>query len=494
MLLKQIYEPALAQYAYLVGCQRSGEALIIDPMRDIDRYERIAADNDLKITAVTETHIHADFASGLLEFLATRPGLQGYVSGLGGPDWEYQFVEGRENVQLLKDGDHFKVGNIEITAVHTPGHTPEHLCFLIEDQGGGANEPMGIASGDFVFVGDVGRPDLLEQAAGIAGMQEPSARMLYQSLQAFKELPDYVQVLPGHGAGSACGKALGAVPVSTVGYERRFNSALKTALEQGEEAFVDFILEGQPEPPMYFAHMKKINKEGPPVLGGIPQPRSLRAEEVGGLVGKDHTVILDASRDDRLAFMAKHVCGSLWAPLDNDFPTVAGSFVRAEQEICLLVKSADQVDEAVRHLIRIGLDRVTSYACWGNVAESPALAPHFVATPTAKITDIDRLLRETDEAFVLDVRRKVEFDEGAIPGATNVAHTRLASRMDSLPPRKMLVHCRSGRRAAFAASFLERQGADVVYCDGLFSDWEKQARGESVPGQDSSAKASEFAI
>ena len=178
MLIRQIFDEKLAQYAYLVGCQASGDALIIDPERDIDRYVEIAESEGLTITAVAETHIHADFLSGAREF-AERFGARLYLSDEGDADWKYEWAaHGEYDAQLLKDGDAFKVGNIAVQAVHAPGHTPEHLVFLITDEGGGADEPMGMASGDFVFVGDLGRPDLLETAANLAGMMEPSARRI----------------------------------------------------------------------------------------------------------------------------------------------------------------------------------------------------------------------------------------------------------------------------------------------------------------------------
>ena len=284
MLLRQVFDPYLAQYAYLVGCQRSGEALIIDPERDIDRYRELAAENGLRITAVAETHIHADFVSGGRE-LAQDPNVHLYLSAEGAPDWTYRWPAEGSNAHFLKHGDHFMVGNIRVEAVHTPGHTPEHLSYLITDLGGGADQPIALATGDFVFVGDVGRPDLLESAAGIKGAMEPSARKLQESLHdRLAPFADYLQILPAHGAGSACGKTLGAVPTSTLGYERRFNGALKLALNDGD-AFVREILSGQPEPPLYFATMKRVNRDGIAVTGGVPKPPRLNAAEFSRVAG-----------------------------------------------------------------------------------------------------------------------------------------------------------------------------------------------------------------
>jgi hydroxyacylglutathione hydrolase len=243
MFMRMIYDEKLAQAAYLIGCQRTGEAVVIDPERDVDRYIDLAEENDLRIVATAETHIHADYVSGSRE-LAERIRAKVYVSDEGNEDWKYQWLDkkvggGSYDHQLLKDGDSFQIGNIEFKAIHTPGHTPEHIVFLVTDQGANATEPIGMATGDFLFVGDLGRPDLLETAAGQAGAMEPSARRLFGTVKKLDEIPDFVQVWPAHGAGSACGKALGAVPMSTVGYEKRFNPAIQAA--STEQGFVDLL-------------------------------------------------------------------------------------------------------------------------------------------------------------------------------------------------------------------------------------------------------------
>ena len=228
MFLKRFYDDGLAQASYFIGCAATGEAIVIDANRDIEPYLATAAAERLRITYVSETHIHADFVSGSRE-LARATGGKLYLSGEGGTDWQYGFAE-QDGATLVRGGDVLKVGNIRLEVMHTPGHTPEHISFLVTDTAG-ATEPIGIASGDFVFVGDVGRPDLLEKAAKVTNSMEDGARTLFKSLERFRALPDFVQVWPGHGAGSACGKALGAVPTSTVGYERRFNWGVGTLSE-----------------------------------------------------------------------------------------------------------------------------------------------------------------------------------------------------------------------------------------------------------------------
>ena len=471
MFLKQIYDPNLAQYAYLIGCQKSGEALIVDAERDVDRYLDIAAENNLRITAAAETHIHADFLSGTRQLVEGSGGVHAFLSREGGEDWQYEWAVDQDKVTLIGDGDTFLIGKVKITALHLPGHTPEHLCFLIEDQGGGANEPMVLVSGDFLFVGDVGRPDLLETAAGHAGSQESGARQLFESIRKFSALPEFLQVLPGHGAGSACGKALGSIPSSTIGYELRFNMAVKTALDEGEEAFVDHILEGQPEPPMYFARMKRINREGAAILPELPQPALLEPEEIADLHSAEAAdrYFVD-TRGDRLAFMNKHLAGSIYAPFGAGFSESVGSYVEDDAEVILLVDNEQQVESCVRQLVRIGLDKIGGYAVAEDVLGSESCRSCLKSTHTIQTAEIDTNDR------VLDVRSAGEHAEARVPGAVNVAHTRLVSDRHRLPELgEVTVHCGSGLRAALATGALERLGFTVTYADGMFTDWKQPA-------------------
>lgn len=470
MYLKQITDAALAQNAYLIACQRTGEAIIIDPERDVDRYLDLAAEQGFKIVAVADTHIHADYLSGARE-LVERHGAVAYLSAAGGDDWQFEWAKGHESTRFLFGGDSFSVGKIRFEAQSSPGHTPEHLSFLVTDIGGGASEPMALLSGDFIFVGDVGRPDLLESAAGQEGVMEPSARTLYASLRATAGLPDYLQILPAHGAGSACGKSLGAIPTSVLGYERLNNGALRQALSGKEEPFVREILEGQPEPPRYFARMKRENKVGPALLpsGVLPKPRRLTTDELQDFVsGSDFASVALDLRADREPFMHRHLLGSLWAPLSaGRLSVVAGSYLEADAKILLLVNDESEVDEAVRQLVRIGMDQIVA---WIPVEEALAkgVTQDLRRTTTA---DLGRALRSHPGAAVLDVRGAGEFATGHVRGATNIAHTRLAARIDELPASDPLfVHCGSGVRAIMAVPFLARTGREVIYVDGNFAD------------------------
>ncbi len=480
MLFRQINDAKLAQYAYLIGCQKTKEALVVDPERDVDRYLAVAAQEGLTITHVAETHIHADFLSGARD-LADAVGARLYLSAEGeGAGWGSNWAEDRDDVTFLRDGDTFDVGNIEVRAVHTPGHTPEHLSYLVVDRGSGASTPMGIASGDFVFVGDLGRPDLLESAAGQAGAQDPAARMLYDSVQRFLELDDQLQVWPGHGAGSACGKALGAVPQSTVGYERQYNGAIDAA-RRGQDAFVEAILDAQPEPPLYFGRMKRQNRDGVPPLPSLPTPRALAPDELADLAGAglDGATVID-TRADRSAFMAAHLPGALYSPLTQQFNTVVGSFVTDPEAPLVLVLPEADVAGAVRDLVRIGYDNVPAYATYETLAA--VLQRDGVAASVPEVTFREVVDRE-DGAAVLDVRRQAEHAAGHVPGSSNVAHTRLAGRTDDVPGGAPLyVHCQSGARAAVASAFLAREGHDVRYVNDGFPHYREIAPDEVETG------------
>lgn len=465
MLLRQIFDPQLAQYAYLVGCPRSGEALIIDPERDIDQYHKVAKANGLRITAVAETHIHADFVSGAREF-AQDPSIHLYLSDEGGPDWTYAWPKGRPNTHLLKDGDTFKVGNILIEAVLTPGHTPEHMSFLITDLGAGATEPIALATGDFLFMGDVGRPDLLESAAGVKNVMEPSARTLQRSLaEKLAQYGDYLQILPAHGAGSACGKSLGAVPVTTLGYERRFNPAFKLALTN-TEGFVKDILQGQPDPPLYFATMKRVNRDGIAVTGGVPTAAKLEVPQLRTLLTNPSIAILD-TRDDVGDFHRAHLLRSISAPLHSPlFSNSAGSFLSEHEKFVLVVERPQDIEAASRQLYRIGIDGMLG---WLTVDEAKSAGLLSASTESRDVASF-KLQEVGSESVVLDVRTTAEYHLGHLQGALSIPYTRLRERLDDIPKgRRLYVHCASGKRAGLASSFLMSRGFEVVYLDGNFA-------------------------
>ncbi len=464
MYFKQFFDDKLAQYAYLIGCQANGTAVVIDPMRDIDQYINAAAKENLTIVAAADTHIHADYISGLREF--AERGVKVYASDEGDKDWKYEWLkESDYDYEFMTDGDEFKIGNITIRAWHTPGHTPEHLSFFVTD-GAAANEPMGVATGDFVFVGDVGRPDLLESAAGQENVMEPSARTLFKTVEAFKNLPEYVQVWPGHGAGSACGKALGAIPETTVGYELRYNNSLKAA--SSEDNFVNFILDGQPEPPLYFARMKRDNKIGPAIIGGLPKVNRLTIKELGEVAVKEGAVLLDTR--ERNEFAAGHIPGSLLSPLNKQFNTVAGSYITEDQEIYLVVEE-HQLDEAVRDLYRIGLDNVKGFVTARDLQIYKSLGGQFAKMDVVNFEIVEQI---GEGEKLLDVRKASEYSEFHFQGSLNFAHTRLLPNKEHLEREvKYYVHCQSGGRSAVAAAFLKRDGFNVALIDDEIEKYKK---------------------
>lgn len=477
ILVKRFFDARLAQVSYLIGDTQAGRGVVIDANRDVDQYIRAAAEEGVAITHVTETHIHADFVSGSRE-LAARTGAQLLLSGEGGPDWQYAFANDA-NAILLEDGDRFDVGSVRVEVLHTPGHTPEHLTFLITDRSV-LDEPLAAVTGDFLFVGDVGRPDLLERAAHYAGTMEPAARALFASLKRLTALPDHLQIWPGHGAGSACGKGLGSLPQSTLGYERRTNWGLEPTTE---DEFVSRVLTGQPDPPAYFAAMKRINKEGPGVAGSVPQPDRLSLERVELLVASGALVV-----DTRPAaeFAAAHIPGTINLPLNRAFTTWAGWFVPYEADYYLIAddRCTTCLEDALRDLRLIGLDRVR-----GHAAADVVTAWQARGHATARVGQIDaegvarRLAAGT--AHVIDVRSAAEWEAGHIAGAVHIPLGELPRKAGTVPrERPVIVHCQGGARSAIAASLLQADGVpDVLNLAGGFNEW----RAAGLPVEERSA-------
>jgi len=463
MIFVRLYDDQLAQASYLIGCAKAGTAVVIDPNRQADQYIAMAEGAGLTITAITETHIHADFVSGTRE-LAAGTGARIFLSACGPPEWQYEF-RGESGVTLLNDGDSLSVGNVELRAVHTPGHTPEHLSFLVTDRAT-APEPMGILTGDFVFVNDVGRPDLLEKAASVSGAAAEGAHQLFRSLAWFKTLPDHLQIWPGHGAGSACGKGMSAVPQSTVGYERRFNWAFSVS---DEAEFGRQVLAGQPEPPRYFAMMKRINRRGPALLGVVTLPERVAEHRLAPLLESGAVVV-----DTRLAaeFASGHIPGTLSIPYNKSFPTRAGSLLPYDQDLYLITRAggSGHLDGVVASLRMIGLDRVAGYfgpevfELWLQEGKSLGRVDQL---------SVENLAARRQELVVLDVRERSEWDAGHIPGAVHIPLTALPARLQELPTgRPVAVHCQAGGRSAIAASVLRAAGlSQISNLSGGFEAW-----------------------
>ncbi len=463
MLLRYYYDQNLAQASYLVGCQETNEAIVVDPARDIGPYMEMAQAEEMQIVAVTETHIHADFVSGSRE-LADRVGAKVYLSNCGGRDWKYAYTDSADHALLL-DGDVFKVGNLRFETMHTPGHTPEHISFLLTDTVS-ADEPMGLFSGDFVFVGDVGRPDLLEKAVNVRGSAELGARQMFHSLQRFRELPDFLQVWPGHGAGSACGRDLGAVPTSTVGYEKKFNWALTIS---DEDKFVELLLANQPEIPNYFAVMKQANKAGPKLLDEVPGVKKAPYHRLESALA-DGLTLVDAR--PAAQFAAGHIPGTLNLPPESSFPNWAGWLLRYDQPF-FLISDERNLSWVLRDLAAVGLDNCAGYfdlSCLTRWVESGKQLANYREEGPNQVAQ----LLERGKVTLIDVRNLSEWDEEHIPGAQHIMLGYLGERaVEIQADRPVVVQCRIGVRSSIGVSILKAKGFEnVINLQGGIEGWQ----------------------
>lgn len=464
MIFHRFFDDKLAQASYLIGCVATGEAVVVDANRDVEPYVRTAEREGLRIVAVTETHIHADYLSGSRE-LAQRTGAKLHLSDCGPAEWKYGFAAS-DHARLLRDGDEIVIGNVKLRAIHTPGHTPESLSFLYTD-GAATQEPMGILTGDFVFCGDVGRPDLLEKAAQVKGSAEAAAKVLWQSLEKFRALPDHLGMWPGHGAGSACGKGMSAVPSSTVGYEKRVNWAFQA---KDERAFVETVLAGQPEPPAYFATMKRLNRDGPRVMGALRTPPLLDFSALDRAGNGSGMIVVDLRRT--ADFAAGHIPGALCIPLSRSFTTYAGSVLPYDREIALVFPDSDAAGlrEVVRDLALIGLDRVAGYWPVEAIEWWQDQGRPFAAVGTISANDL-----AATKHTVIDVRAASEWQDGHLPGATLIPLPELVGRLAEVPrDRPVVLNCASGSRSMIAAGLLQAHGVDrVINLTGGYSAWVK---------------------
>lgn len=460
MLLHQRFIPGLAIASYLVGDERTGEAAVIDPTRDVEEYLAFARDNDLHIRHILETHVHADFVSGARELkarLKDQPAI--HSSGMGGAEWTPPYAD-----HVAKDGDEVQVGSMRLKAIHTPGHTPEHVSWALYDDTRSKDTPWIIFTGDFLFVGDVGRPDLLGAEA-----QRQLAHQLYQSIfDKLPAVPDITEIFPAHGAGSLCGKAISSRRSSTVGFERQFNSVL---IRKPEEQWIRDLMDDMPLAPPYFRRMKRVNQEGPAILGPeLPGLRRWSVKEVHDRVC-EKCLILDVRSKE--AFAAAHIPDAINIPFGPQLPTWAGWVLPYDRPIQLIVDNSAQVPEVVTHLIRVGFDEIQGYVQGGIDGWETSGYP-LATLGTMSVHQLrDRLAQSSDRVTVLDVRTEKEWNAGHIDGAIHIHGGKLQERFADVPQSKpVAVVCGSGYRASIAASFLKREGyADVTNVVGGMSAW-----------------------
>lgn len=459
MLLERFEDQGLSQYSYVVGCPSAGVVAVVDPRRDVDAYVRYARARDLEIGYVLETHIHADFASGARE-LAERSGARLTLSRHDeGERYEVAFPH-----EEIGDGDRFEMGAVRVEALHTPGHTPEHLSFLVYDTARSGEVPEVLLSGDFLFVGSLGRPDLLGEDAKME-----LARELFASVRnVLVDLPDGLEVHPGHGAGSMCGAGMSGRATSTLGFERVANPYLSGDLD--EDRFVERILGSAPPFPDYYRRMKELNAAGPPILDGLPGQRAVDVEEFRRR-RREGAVVVDLR--DQLAYGAGHVPDSFGIGAGPGLSTWAAWVVPYDAPILLVAANGRDTEAAVRSLVRVGLDDVVGHLDEGIEAwirDGNELRTTQQITPA----ELDRRLADGEGIGVLDVRTEEEWIAGRIPDAVHVMGGELHDRLEEVPDgdRPLAVVCDTGYRSTVAASVLERNGfRELINVTGGMAAW-----------------------
>ena len=454
MHFEQFYLGCLAHASYLLVSD--GEAVVVDPQRDIDFYLQAAKQHNATIRHVFETHLHADFVSGHQE-LAARTGARIYI----GPNSQATVP----HVQV-RDGFQLRVGTVKISVLETPGHTPESICLVITDEES-SSEPWAVLTGDTLFVGDVGRPDLSKAftAPALAGM-------LYDSLHTkLLTLPDHVVVYPGHGAGSLCGRNLGTSRSTTIRTERLTNYALQI---KTREEFIQQLTSNLPPRPQYFPQDAQINRAGAPSLADLPELRPIAAKELKTLLDNG-AVAIDVRQGDE--FAAGHVPGSVNISLSGQFATWAGTLVDLKAQPVLIGDSPKQLSEARMRLARIGMDEERGYLQGGVNAWMEA-GYELSSVPQISVGDLRGRL-ESQPFQVLDVRRKPEWQTGHIEGATNGPLDEFGVSLPEMNRQApVAVICKSGYRSMIASSILQRAGfKNVINVIGGFDAW----RNEGLP-------------
>jgi len=443
MILKTRFIPGLAIYTYLIGDDETGKAAVIDCTRDVQPIIDLAKNEGLTITDICETHVHADFLSGALELKEALNGSATiHCSKEGGEEWTPKYADHR-----VQDGDEVHLGSVKLRARHTPGHTPEHIVWELYDQKRSEKDPWVIYTGDYLFVGSIGRPDLLGEEA-----QKKLARQLYETtFSTLNSFPEFAEVYPGHGAGSLCGKAIGSRDTSTIGYEKKYNESLA---KKPEEEWIQDIMDQMPPAPPYFRKMKEINVKGPKILGGkLPGNRPMPPKGVAEK--QSECLILDCRSKE--SFAGAHIPGSLSIPLSNVMSTWAGWLLPYDTPLILILESESQYRDAATHLIRIGLDDIAGFLDGGMDAwESSGLPVECFSLMDQK--HLDQALQNTPGTLV-DVRSLEEWQEEHKDEAIHIPLGLLSRNLDTIPKEEpVYTICKGGYRAAVAAGLLQKEG------------------------------------
>jgi hydroxyacylglutathione hydrolase len=458
MYFEQFYLGCLAHASYMFGSE--GEAIVVDPQRDVDLYLQAAEKQGLKIRHIFETHLHADFVSGHKE-LAARTGAKIYIGARAQAEFPHVAVQ---------DGFELRVGSVRVAVLETPGHTPEGICLMISDETKSA-KPWAVLTGDTLFLGDVGRPDLSKTHSS-----QELAGLLYDSLhKKVMVLGDDVLVYPAHGAGSLCGRNMRADRSSTIGTERLTNYALQIPTR---DAFVKELTSNQPARPEYFSQDAEINRQGAPALSELKPLQPIAAGELKKLM-VEGVIALDIRPGDQ--FAAGHVPGSVNIPLSGQFASWAGTLLGLSSCAVLIAESAEQLEEGRMRLARVGIEDTRGFLQGGMDGWSEA-GFEISSIPQVTVQSLADF-RKTRELTVLDVRRLPEWEAGRIHGAELWALDRFKTELPRLDPRSPLaVHCKSGYRSMIACSMLQRAGFEnVTNVIGGFDAWGKAGLPVEVP-------------
>ncbi len=443
MYIQQYFIDGLGCASYLVGCEAHGLAAVVDPDRDVQKYLDTASERGLKITHIIETHLHADHVSGNTE-LAARTGADIYVHENGNAEFPHQKLKGGEVIEL---------GNVHLHVRFTPGHTPDSITLLVADTTR-ADEPWMALTGDTLFVGDIGRPDLvgLEAAKGLA-------ENMYDTLhQEFLPLHDGLMIYPGHGAGSLCGKSIGSVRSSSLGYEKRHNHALTL---HDKDEFIQHATSSLPEQPANHARIKKMNRRGPKVLGEVrPQPLSIQAAIPHFQRG---AALLDTR--SKAAYIAKHIPGSVHLEADDQLSNRVGFVLPADAPVILLLETPDDYRRVVYSLARVGYEHIIGYLADSlDTWEALGLPTTSGDVKDIEPVELNDLMLTDDNLQIVDVREPWEFTQGHIPNAQLIPLGQLMSRIDELNPEvPVAVICASGSRSQSAAALFGKRGFKTVY-------------------------------
>jgi glyoxylase-like metal-dependent hydrolase (beta-lactamase superfamily II)/rhodanese-related sulfurtransferase len=456
MILKQFYLNCLAHASYLIGDEETGTAAVVDPQRDIDGYLAFASAHGLRIAHVFLTHFHADFIAGHLE-LRDRTGAAIYLGAAARAEYDFR---------PLHDGDAVEFGRVRLTALETPGHTPESISILVYDLAESATTPQAVLTGDTLFVGDVGRPDL---RAALGWSAADLGALLYSSLRdKLLPLPDASLVYPAHGAGSLCGKAISKETVSTIGEQRRSNYALQP---MSQAAFIDLVTADQPDAPAYFTYDAVLNSRERPTLDEA-LARELRPLTIDTLLAEQARGVQVLDTRDPAEFAAAHLAGSINIGLIGQYATWAGTVLTRDRPIAIVTDPGAEMESALR-LGRIGFDHVIGYL-EGGLASADAAAARIVTTERVGADVAASRLASATPPVIVDVRAASERAQKRIEGSVHIPLNHLADRLSEIPAdRPVLPHCAGGYRSSIAASLLQRDGfTQVSELAGGIAAWE----------------------